>query len=242
MEGIILDYNRETEKGLILGDNKERYAFTKAQWKSEKLPKVQMKVNFVVDSGEATDIYSLSNAGIDMPNVDMNSIKEKFSAVRSGVQESVLNNASFKQIIENGVFNKVSLALLVIAFFGLFTDVVSIGYLGFLMETPSSSLSAVSMGWLLVLVYLLLMVATALGVRKKIVLQVGIASIVLFAWQFYALITEVRTMAAGLRLLGGRGDEIINTGATLFIVLSFLLLLVATFLPKKESPVFIQES
>lgn len=57
MKGKILDYNFQESKGLISGDDGNRYSFENAQWKADSSPKVNQTVDFVIDGDTAKDIY-----------------------------------------------------------------------------------------------------------------------------------------------------------------------------------------
>lgn len=57
MKGKILDYNFQESKGVISGDDGNRYSFENSQWKADSSPKVNQTVDFVADGDIAKDIY-----------------------------------------------------------------------------------------------------------------------------------------------------------------------------------------
>ena len=58
MKGKILDYNIQNSTGIISGDDGQRYNFTNGEWKSDKSPTVNQKVDFEIDEKNAKGIYS----------------------------------------------------------------------------------------------------------------------------------------------------------------------------------------
>lgn len=59
MKGTILDYNIQTNSGIISGDDSIRYPFTGAEWKGQTPPNRGVRVDFDVDSmGNALQIYT----------------------------------------------------------------------------------------------------------------------------------------------------------------------------------------
>lgn len=57
MKGKILDFNTQTNQGIISGNDGNRYEFSTFEWKSEKSPSVNKMVDFEVDGTTATAIY-----------------------------------------------------------------------------------------------------------------------------------------------------------------------------------------
>ena len=57
MKGKILDYNIQESKGVISGDDGQRYSFENKDWKASELPKVNQIVDFEVDELNALEIY-----------------------------------------------------------------------------------------------------------------------------------------------------------------------------------------
>jgi len=57
MKGTILDYSIQNSSGLISGEDGKRYQFFNAEWKSDKAPKTNQKVDFEADDKIAKSIY-----------------------------------------------------------------------------------------------------------------------------------------------------------------------------------------
>ena len=57
MKGKILDYNIQESKGIISGDDGQRYSFENKDWKASELPKVNQIVDFEIDEEYAKKIY-----------------------------------------------------------------------------------------------------------------------------------------------------------------------------------------
>ena len=61
MKGKILDYNIQESKGIISGDDGQRYSFENKDWKASELPKVNQIVDFEIDEEYAKKIYILQS-------------------------------------------------------------------------------------------------------------------------------------------------------------------------------------
>ena len=59
MKGKILDYNIQESKGIISGDDGQRYSFENKDWKASELPKVNQVVDFEVDENQAKSVYAI---------------------------------------------------------------------------------------------------------------------------------------------------------------------------------------
>src|SRR5574344_958327 len=57
MKGKILDYNIQESKGVISGDDGQRYSFENKDWKSSELPKVDQIIDFTTNGTSANEIY-----------------------------------------------------------------------------------------------------------------------------------------------------------------------------------------
>lgn len=60
MKGKILDYNFQESKGIISGEDGNRYTFENSQWKGSVNPKANQVVDFDFDGQNAKDIYLLN--------------------------------------------------------------------------------------------------------------------------------------------------------------------------------------
>lgn len=61
MNGVVLDWNENTNAGLIRGADGARYRFDRNVWFSAKTPKTGVNVDFEIKDGLAVDIYAIDN-------------------------------------------------------------------------------------------------------------------------------------------------------------------------------------
>ena len=67
MKGKILDYNIQESKGIISGDDGQRYSFESSEWKNNISPKVNQFVDFEIDGKNAKGVYiQSSSSSIDI--------------------------------------------------------------------------------------------------------------------------------------------------------------------------------
>ena len=59
MKGKILDDNIQESKGIISGDDGQRYSFENKDWKASELPKVNQIVDFEVQGNQAKSVYAI---------------------------------------------------------------------------------------------------------------------------------------------------------------------------------------
>lgn len=57
MKGKILDYSVQENKGIISGDDGNRYSFENIDWKSSELPQINQTVDFEIEAHSAKNIY-----------------------------------------------------------------------------------------------------------------------------------------------------------------------------------------
>lgn len=93
MKGIIIDFNNEEKKGLILGNDGNRYKFNyEAEWKNKnKIPKIDDEVDFIIKDNIATEIFSLNKksniileenqANSEFKRIDFNLIENEFNNI-----------------------------------------------------------------------------------------------------------------------------------------------------------------
>lgn len=60
MRGIVLDFDEKAGKGLIAGDDKERYEFERKSWRSGGSVNQNAEVDFEVKDGQAVSVYQVS--------------------------------------------------------------------------------------------------------------------------------------------------------------------------------------
>jgi TM2 domain-containing membrane protein YozV len=58
VRGVVLDYDFRKSKGLISAENGQRFTFDIAEWRPNSAPTVGSKVDFVIKSEAATEIFA----------------------------------------------------------------------------------------------------------------------------------------------------------------------------------------
>ena len=86
MKGKILDYSIQSSSGLISGEDGKRYKFSNTEWKSDKAPKINQKVDFEANGTIAKGIY-LETSSLDF---DAETITSKLSNV---TDSDIVNNS-----------------------------------------------------------------------------------------------------------------------------------------------------
>lgn len=133
MKGKILDYNIQESKGVISGDDGQRYSFENKDWKASELPKVNQIVDFEVDELNALEIYLVKQSSY-------NSILQKLD--QYGVGQFMLGvilyfsmGAILQEIIDSYNFKDgLEIVSLVIASLGLFGLLLSFGHFNLLIN------------------------------------------------------------------------------------------------------------
>ena len=133
MKGKILDYNIQESKGVISGDDGQRYSFENKDWKASELPKVNQIVDFEVDELNALEIYLVKQSSY-------NSILQKLD--QSYVGKFMLGvilyfsiGAILQEIIDSHNFKDgMEIVSFVIALLGLFGLLLSFGHFNLLMN------------------------------------------------------------------------------------------------------------
>lgn len=63
MKGYILDYSVQDNRGIISGDDNQRYSFNGADWMDSEPPRRGMQVDFAATGDQAAQIYVAIGAG-----------------------------------------------------------------------------------------------------------------------------------------------------------------------------------
>jgi hypothetical protein len=218
MEGKILDYNLDTEEGLIRGIDEKRYEFSGKDIASQLSPKPGMEADFEINKdGRAVSIYITggSRLGKSMPDL---------GSASGGAQKA---GAYLVESLEDGVKNKLALGLCLIALISLFLPAVGFGPIGF-------SIMKHNLGPIL----LLLLLASA-GIlftgasHKAIRITVGLYTAI-WAYNLYALLKEVEYFISSFAVTSdGQGPgiaelmKLLDYGFYIWFLSSFLLFLIA---------------
>lgn len=210
MKGKILDYSIQESKGLITGDDGNRYDFQNSQWKAVKVPSINQRVDFEIDGKSAMGIYLDASSSFDT---------EKIKSSLSDIQNSDLfTNAqgNVKKIVKAGAQNKAGFIISILMAIALFFPIITIPYIG--------SVSLVNDIWGKVLFLLLVILSTLFysGAKRVFVkIAAGIVAVIV-TLVFFDLFSG---LSQGNDLINafGRGR---SSGAGLFEMLRFGVLFV----------------
>ena len=133
MKGKILDYNIQESKGIISGDDGQRYSFENKDWKASELPKVNQIVDFEVDELNAFEIYLVKQSSY---NLIIQKLKQYYIIqFVLGVILYFSIGAMLQAIIDSNNFKDgMEIVSLVIALLGLFGLLLSFGHFNLLMN------------------------------------------------------------------------------------------------------------
>ena len=133
MKGKILDYNIQESKGIISGDDGQRYSFENKDWKASELPKVNQIVDFEVDELNAFEIYLVKQSSY---NLIIQKLKQYYIIqFVLGVILYFSIGATLQAIIDSNNFKDgLEIVSFVIASLGLFGLLLSFGHFNLLMN------------------------------------------------------------------------------------------------------------
>ncbi len=133
MKGKILDYNIQESKGVISGDDGQRYSFENKDWKASELPKVNQIVDFEVDELNALEIYLVKQSSY---NLIIQKLKQYYIIQfmlgvilyfsMGAILQAIIDSNNFKDGLEI-----VSLAIALLGSFGL---LLSFGHFNLLIN------------------------------------------------------------------------------------------------------------
>lgn len=133
MKGKILDYNIQESKGVISGDDGQRYSFENKDWKASELPKVNQIVDFEVDELNALEIYLVKQSSYNsiLQKLDLSYVGQFMLGVIlyfsiGAILQEIIDSHNFKDGME--------IVSLVIASLGLFGLLLSFGHFNLLMN------------------------------------------------------------------------------------------------------------
>ena len=133
MKGKILDYNIQESKGVISGDDGQRYSFENKDWKASELPKVNQIVDFEVDELNAFEIYLVKQSSY---NLIIQKLKQYYIIqFVLGVILYFSIGATLQAIIDSNNFKDgLEIVSFVIALLGLFGLLLSFGHFNLLIN------------------------------------------------------------------------------------------------------------
>lgn len=122
MKGKILDYSIQESKGLITGDDGSRYSFQNSEWKADKVPSINQRVDFEIDGKNAVGIYIDASSSFDT---------EMIKSSLSDIQNSELfisTQDNVNRILKAGVQNKLGSIISISMAIALFFPIISITF------------------------------------------------------------------------------------------------------------------
>lgn len=191
MEGSVLYYNKEDDKGVIRDSSGTRYNFSSDEWKADVLPKLGMSVDFINDGGKATQIFAL------VPSKSTNNFDEKLAEIKKFGLTSKIS-----ALFSNGMHNKFGMAASAALLISLFLPIIKIPFIG--------TVSMVESGVGKFLVFLLaILIAFFYGGATRLYTQIvtGIA-LVIVCFLYYDLISGLSYLN---NMFGGIGEQRLNS-------------------------------
>lgn len=130
MKGKILDYNIQESKGIISGDDGQRYSFENKDWKSSELPKVDQIIDFATNGTSANEIYVVKGKS---SQITIEKLKDYyvFNMVLAGLifcSLLYLIDLAISSYVTEAITN-LSVLLLLISFFGFYLSYVHLNKL-----------------------------------------------------------------------------------------------------------------
>ena len=217
MKGKILDYNFEESKGIISGEDGNRYTFENSQWKGSVNPKANQVVDFDFDGQNAKDIY------LDKAPMNFDGVKDKLGDINA--QEKVNEVKDKLNVIKkNGIQNKFGFIISIILAICLFISVasLSIGFGSFVeFSVIDSDLGFIALIGTIISAFLFY--SGGKQIFTKISIIVVSVVILLFLKDIYIAASDM------VSLFGGRNKSIID-GFAEMLHFSIILLITATVL------------
>ncbi|WP_404319042.1 hypothetical protein [Malaciobacter canalis] len=204
MKGKILDYNIQESKGIISGDDNQRYEFVNSEWKGDKPPAKNQIVDFEIDGKMAKAIYLESSQFLDS-----NDMKEKISQINNS-EAFKSAQSQIKGTLKDGIQNKFGFILSILFGIALFLPIIKIPFVG------TGSLIDGGLGKICLFLVIVLAIMFYSGVKHLFVKIVSGIILFIILIQFYDLFTGLYDGGQALSAFGG-GRRSVN----LFSLLQF---------------------
>ncbi len=213
MRGKILDYTIQNSTGVISGEDGNRYQFSNSQWKSDKSPTVNQKVDFITEGTEAKEIYLEISSSI---NAD--EIKSRINQIEG--------SEKIKNIFSNGIQNKFGFFLSIAILVGLFLPVIAIPYLG------EAALIDDGFGKIIFLMTIGISFLFFSGIQDKLLKILTIIVSIVVLYSFVSLFLGLNDAGSMLNSFGGRNSrnsfnlfELLSYGTYIMLPLTIILLI-----------------
>lgn len=231
MIGKILDYSIKDSKGVISAEDGNRYEFENKEWKSQKAPKVNQSVDFIVESEKAVSIY-LTNVGkfdtdeaLDATKEALGDAKDKFDEFRKSEAVTEKIDKS-KMLFKKGIQQKYGFFLTLALLISYFIPVIYIPYIG------NFPLTEGTLGTWVILALLGLLVMFYTDVERNMIRIASALVVGMITVQFWDLFSGLSDVNSVMEF-GNRGTyrssrstnafELLRLGTILVIPLTILL-------------------
>jgi hypothetical protein len=174
MEGTVLHFDESSNKGIVRGEDGDRFEFTNTDWNSSGSPRTGAKVDFVAKDNIASEIYAVSSPSI------AGNVAGKISDFQgSGLGEKI------SALFGNGLHNKLGFLAALAVLVSLFFPVIEIPLLG-----KGSLISTGTGKFLLVLLIVLAVFFYGGATRLYTRILAGVVLGILF-FQYYDLFSAL---------------------------------------------------
>ncbi len=134
MQGSVINFNLGEGKGLITGDDGQRYQFNASDWKEGDAPRRGDRVDYIATDGNASEIYALTavyrqNASMAESTSELGWCKSNDEQVLSGVCAGLARHLNVSVL-------GMRLAMVLLTFFFLISLVL---YIALWLILPSKS-------------------------------------------------------------------------------------------------------
>lgn len=218
MEGIVLNYDKSTDKGVLRNERGDRFEFTNTDWKSNGSPCIGTKVDFVVQDNVGTEIYAVNSPSTS------GGVADKLSEFQgSGLGQKVSG------LFGNGMHNKLGFLSAIAVLVSLFFPVIEVPFMG------SGSLINDGTGKILFVLLFVLAIFFYGGATKIYSRILGGVVLGILFFQYYDLFSSLNQANQFVGSFGGRSRntpnlfKLIQWGAFVNIA-ACVVLFIATYI------------
>lgn len=212
MQGSLLFFDQEKNKGILSGEDGSRYEFEMVEWKSSNKPKAGISVDFIVNDNLATEIFVINNSAYSM----------EFSGVIATLQNAEITS-QLKSLFSSGIQNKFGFFVSLFMLTTLFFPVIKVATM-FNRSGSFVGLIDHGMGILTFILLSILMLFFYSGVPKTYVRNLALLVTAAVIWQYYSLYSDIsNSVFVASKMYGA------NFIAVLVTLIALTAVLIATF-------------
>lgn len=217
MEGSVLHFDSTARKGLIRGEDGERYDFEISDWKSNTSPYLGAKVDFITNGDSAAEIYLVRGAGA---LVSIGERMSEFKGSELGTRIGALFNS--------GLYNKFGFFAAISLLLTLFLPIVEVPFIG------TSALIDYRMGKALLLMLVVLSILFYGGATRLYIIGLSGCALGMHLFLYYDLSSLLHEVNQAHRLIaGGGGSRFVGFHEWFLVnVACCLMLFLAAFITK----------